>query len=398
MFVPRDGDHVTMYFCGPTVYNYIHLGNARPFVVSHVAKRYFQSLGYRVTLVENVTDIDDRIIQKAIAEGRTAKEVADEFRLAYIEDTDKLGLGRPDIEPLATEHIAEIVELIEQLVTNGHAYPSGPDVYYDVDSFAGYGRLSKQQIDEVRHGARITPGEDKDDPLDFALWKGAKPGEPAWDSPWGPGRPGWHIECSAMALRYLGPGFDIHGGGRDLIFPHHENELAQAEGALHEPFVQLLDAQRHAQPARREDVEERGQHLPAARGAEAVCARDAHPVLRQQSLPQSDGVQQRPVGRGGTAGVPVAERLHASGRLRPARRGPHSSIDGGQRGRRPGAGRRPPASPAHGPPTRVRRLARRRSEHGRRAGRGLRPGARGQHGPWRGHYHAGRGPRGPSGR
>ena len=238
-FAPRDGDHVSMYFCGPTVYNYIHLGNARPFVISQVAKRYFQSLGYRVTLVENVTDIDDRIIQKAIAEGRTAKEVADEYRLAYIEDTDKLGLGRPDIEPLATENIGEIVHLIEQLVANGHAYQSGADVYYDVDSFEGYGRLSKQQIAEMRHGARITPGEDKADPLDFTLWKGAKPGEPSWESPWGPGRPGWHIECSAMALRYLGPGFDIHGGGRDLIFPHHENELAQAEGALHEPFVQF---------------------------------------------------------------------------------------------------------------------------------------------------------------
>ena len=238
-FVPRDADHVTMYFCGPTVYNYIHLGNARPFVISMVAKRYFESLGNRVTLVENITDIDDRIIQKAQDEGRTAGEVATEFANAYIEDTDALGLGRPDVEPYATEHITEIIDLVQKLVEAGHAYQAGSDVYYDVDSFPGYGRLSKQQTAEMRHGARITPGEDKDDPLDFALWKGAKPGEPAWDSPWGPGRPGWHIECSAMSLKYLGPGFDIHGGGRDLIFPHHENEMAQAEGALGGTFVRF---------------------------------------------------------------------------------------------------------------------------------------------------------------
>jgi cysteinyl-tRNA synthetase len=238
-FVPRDGDRVTMYFCGPTVYNYIHVGNARPYVVSMVAKRYFESLGYRVTLVENITDIDDRIIQKANVQGRTAREVAEEFAQAYREDTDRLGLGRPDVEPLATEHIPEIVALIVELVEKGHAYQSGPDVYFDVDSWAQYGKLSKQQVAEMRHGTRVDPGEDKADPLDFALWKGAKPGEPAWDSPWGPGRPGWHIECSAMSLKYLGAGFDIHGGGRDLIFPHHENEVAQAEGALNVPFVRF---------------------------------------------------------------------------------------------------------------------------------------------------------------
>jgi len=236
--VPRDEGHVTMYFCGPTVYNYVHVGNARPYVVSMVAKRYFESLGYRVTLVENITDIDDRIIQKGNAEGRTAQEVAEEFARAYREDTDRLELGRPDVEPLATEHIAEIVDLIAGLMARGHAYQAGPDVYFDVDSWAQYGKLSKQQVAEMRHGARIDVGEDKADPLDFALWKGAKPGEPAWDSPWGPGRPGWHIECSAMSLKYLGAGFDIHGGGRDLIFPHHENEIAQAEGAG-QPFARF---------------------------------------------------------------------------------------------------------------------------------------------------------------
>jgi cysteinyl-tRNA synthetase len=238
-FVPRDGDHVTMYFCGPTVYNYVHVGNARPFVVSMVAKRYFESQGYKVTLVENITDIDDRIIKKGEVEGRTYQEVAEEFARAYREDTDRLGLGRPDLEPLATEHIQEIIDLIAALIAQGHAYQSGPDVYFDVDSWPQYGKLSKQQVAEMRHGARIEVGEDKADPLDFALWKGAKPGEPAWDSPWGPGRPGWHIECSAMSLKYLGAGFDIHGGGRDLIFPHHENEIAQAEGALDKPFVRF---------------------------------------------------------------------------------------------------------------------------------------------------------------
>ncbi len=238
-FVPRDGDHVTMYFCGPTVYNYIHLGNARPYVVSMVAKRYFESLGWRVTLVENITDIDDRIIQKAAVEGVPWDEYARRYSEAYIEDTDRLGLGRPDVEPRATEHIPEIIDLIARLVAEAHAYQAGSDVYFDVDSYPGYGRLSKQQIGEMRHGARITPGEEKADPLDFALWKGAKPGEPAWESPWGPGRPGWHIECSAMSLKYLGAGFDIHGGGRDLIFPHHENEVAQAEGALGTTFARF---------------------------------------------------------------------------------------------------------------------------------------------------------------
>ena len=228
-----------MYFCGPTVYNYVHVGNARPFVISMVAKRYFESLGYGVTLVENITDVDDKIIQKGAAEGRPWQEVAEQFTQAYRDDTDRLGLGRPDVEPLATEHIPEIIELVGGLIQRGHAYQAGHDVYFKVDSFAEYGKLSKQQVGEMRHGARKEVADIKADPLDFALWKGAKEGEPAWDSPWGRGRPGWHIECSAMSLKYLGAGFDIHGGGRDLIFPHHENEIAQAEGALDEPFVRF---------------------------------------------------------------------------------------------------------------------------------------------------------------
>lgn len=236
-FVPRDPGRVSMYVCGPTVYNYVHVGNARPYVFSLVAKRYFESQGYKVTLVENITDIDDRIIARAVREGRTADDVAREFAEAYREDTDRLGLGRPDVEPYATQHVPEIIELVAKLIERGHAYQRGGDVYFDVTSFPEYGKLSKQQVAEMRHGVRIAPDEDKDDPLDFALWKGAKPGEPAWESPWGPGRPGWHIECSAMSLKYLGPGFDIHGGGRDLIFPHHENEIAQAEAALGVTFV-----------------------------------------------------------------------------------------------------------------------------------------------------------------
>ena len=312
-FVPRDGDHVTMYFCGPTVYNYVHVGNARPYVVSMVAKRYFESLGYRVTLVENITDIDDRIINKGNAEGRDYRQVAKQFADAYREDTSRLGLGRPDVEPLATEHIQEIIDLIADLVEQGHAYQSGPDVYFDVDSWAEYGKLSKQQVAEMRHGARIDVGEDKADPLDFALWKGAKPGEPAWDSPWGPGRPGWHIECSAMSLKYLGAGFDIHGGGRDLIFPHHENEIAQSE-ASGQAVRPLLDAQRHAEPELREDVQERGQHPDAARHPRPSSPGGSHHRLPEQPLPQPAGVQRGPAGRDRAASGPAAQRLRQTGR------------------------------------------------------------------------------------
>ena len=239
-FVPRDGDHVTMYFCGPTVYNYVHVGNARPYVVSMVAKRYFESLGYRVTLVENITDIDDRIIQQGHRRGPDCRGGgrASSPRPTARTPTGSAWAARTWSRwPPSTSRRSSISS--PSSWSSGHAYQSGPDVYFDVDSWPEYGKLSKQQVAEMRHGARIDVGEDKADPLDFALWKGAKPGEPAWDSPWGPGRPGWHIECSAMSLKYLGPGFDIHGGGRDLIFPHHENEIAQAEGALEQPFVRF---------------------------------------------------------------------------------------------------------------------------------------------------------------
>jgi len=231
-FAPREEGKVGIYCCGPTVYNLVHIGNARPYVTFAVLRNWLRHRGYQVTLVENITDVDDKIINRANAEGRSAAEVAAEFTQAYHDDMGRLGDGlRPDIEPLATETIAEIIDLCCTLVQKGHAYAAEGSVYFRVRSFAGYGKLSGQRIEELEHGARVTAEPGKEDPLDFAVWKAAKPGEPAWESPWGMGRPGWHIECSAMGLRYLGPSFDIHGGGRDLIFPHHENEIAQSEAA-----------------------------------------------------------------------------------------------------------------------------------------------------------------------
>jgi cysteinyl-tRNA synthetase len=233
-FVPRDPGKVGIYACGPTVYNLVHVGNARPYVVFAVLRSWLRHRGYEVTLVENITDVNDKINDRADAEGRTPVEVAVEFTQAYLEDTDRLGLPRPDFEPKASETIPEIIDLVCQLVAKGHAY-AAPDgsVYFRVRSFREYGKLSKQRIEELEEGARVEAEPGKEDALDFAVWKAAKPGEREhlWESPWGLGRPGWHIECSAMGLRYLGAGFDIHGGGRDLIFPHHENEIAQSEAA-----------------------------------------------------------------------------------------------------------------------------------------------------------------------
>ena len=230
-FAPRDPGKVGIYCCGPTVYNLIHVGNARPYVVFAVLRSWLRHRGYAVTLVTNITDVDDKIIAKANAEGRASADVASDYTAAYIEDTGRLGIARPDVEPRATETIAEIIDLVSDLIVRGHAYAADGSVYFRVRSFADYGKLSRQRIDELAESVRITSEPGKEDGLDFALWKAAKPGEPAWSSPWGEGRPGWHIECSAMGLRYLGNGFDIHGGGRDLIFPHHENEIAQSEAA-----------------------------------------------------------------------------------------------------------------------------------------------------------------------
>ena len=227
----REAGKVGIYACGVTVYDLCHVGHARTLIAFDVIVRHLRQGGLQVRLVRNITDVDDKIIRKGHAEGRTADEVAKFYADAMAEDMAALGIATPDIEPRATQHIAEMIDVIRRLEERGLAYAAEGDVYYSVSSFPAYGGLSGQSIDDLQAGARIEVGEHKRSPLDFTLWKGAKPGEPQWTSPWGPGRPGWHIECSAMAHKYLGDAFDIHGGGSDLIFPHHENEIAQSEGA-----------------------------------------------------------------------------------------------------------------------------------------------------------------------
>ncbi|RLB67149.1 MAG: cysteine--tRNA ligase [Deltaproteobacteria bacterium] len=228
---------VGMYVCGVTVYDYCHIGHARANIVFDIVYRYLQYSNYDVTYVRNYTDVDDKIIARANERGISSKELSEEFIKAFDEDMAALGLRKPTHEPKATEHITQIITLVEQLIEKGLAYESAGDVYYSVDKFPAYLKLSKRNMEEMQAGARIAPGEQKRNPMDFALWKAAKPGEPSWESPWGAGRPGWHIECSAMSSTLLGTTFDIHGGGRDLIFPHHENEIAQSEGASDKPFV-----------------------------------------------------------------------------------------------------------------------------------------------------------------
>ena len=231
---------VGIYACGPTVYNYFHIGNARPFITFDVLRRQLEREGYDVTFVQNFTDIDDKMIRRANEEGITVRELADRFIKEYFVDAQALGIRPATVHPKATEHIPEIIQLISRLIENGHAYATpGGDVYYRVSAFPGYGKLSGQSVEEREMGAseRLDVETDKEAPADFALWKAQKPGEPAWDSPWGKGRPGWHIECSAMSMKYLGETFDIHCGGKDLLFPHHENEIAQSEGATGKPYV-----------------------------------------------------------------------------------------------------------------------------------------------------------------
>ena len=227
----RDPGKVGLYVCGPTVQSRPHIGHGRAAVAFDIVRRYLEWIGYEVTHVQNVTDVDDKIIAAAQEQGRTPADVATEASAAFKEAYRKLGILDPTIEPKATEHISEMIEMIEALIGSKHAYEANGDVYFAVRSFPGYGRLSGRDLDDLRAGARVAPGQHKRDPLDFALWKAAKPGEPTWASPWGAGRPGWHIECSAMARTYLGSGFDIHAGGNDLVFPHHENEIAQAEAS-----------------------------------------------------------------------------------------------------------------------------------------------------------------------
>ncbi len=239
-FKPIHPGKAGIYACGPTVYNYFHIGNARPFITFDVLRRQLEREGYEVTFVQNFTDIDDKMIRRANEEGITVKELADKYIAEYYTDAKALGIRPATVHPKATEHIAEIIALISRLIENGHAYavPSG-DVYYRVSAFPGYGKLSGQRTEDREMGAseRLNVETDKESPEDFTLWKAQKPGEPAWESPWGMGRPGWHIECSAMSMKYLGETFDIHCGGKDLLFPHHENEIAQSEGASGHPYV-----------------------------------------------------------------------------------------------------------------------------------------------------------------
>ena len=230
-FKPITEGEVKIYACGPTVYNYIHIGNARPLCVFDVLRRYFEWRGYKVSFVQNFTDIDDKLIRRANEEGSTVPEIAERYIKEFWTDADGLNVKHATVNPRATENIEQIQSIISALVEKGYAYQSGGDVYYRAKKFSGYGKLSHQPLEDLEAGARIDVTEVKEDPMDFCLWKGAKPGEPYWDSPWGKGRPGWHIECSAMACRYLGKTIDIHCGGLDLIFPHHENEIAQSEAA-----------------------------------------------------------------------------------------------------------------------------------------------------------------------
>jgi len=226
-----------MYVCGPTVYDYIHIGNARAFVVADVVRRYLEYKGFKVKYVSNITDIDDKMINRAKETGLTVQELGEIYSEAYFEDIAKLNVKKPDVTPRATQHIPEIIEAVEALIKKGYAYAADGDVYFDVSKFEEYGKLSGIKAEALKMGARIEVNPKKRNPADFALWKGWKPGEPGWHSPWGKGRPGWHIECSTMAQRYLGETLDIHMGGKDLIFPHHENEIAQAEAATGKTFV-----------------------------------------------------------------------------------------------------------------------------------------------------------------
>jgi len=238
-FEPLEDKKVGMYFCGMTVQDKPHMGHMLAFVAGDMIRRYLEFKGYEVVYVQNFTDIDDKIIEKAKEEGCDYREVAERNMKAYFESAKALNIREASYYPRATEHIEEIIALIKKLEERGHAYQAGGDVYFRVRTFPGYGKLSKRKIDDLMSGARIAVGEAKEDPLDFALWKASEEPEPGWDSPWGRGRPGWHIECSAMSMKYLGETLDLHGGGEDLIFPHHENELAQSEGATGKEFVRF---------------------------------------------------------------------------------------------------------------------------------------------------------------
>lgn len=236
-FIPQDKNNVKMYSCGPTVYDYFHIGNARPFIIFDTMRRYLEYIGYGVTFVQNFTDIDDKMIRRANDEGITVKELGERFIKEYFTDASAIGVKPATIHPKATENIDAIIDIVKKLEDNGYAYAVDGNVYFSTKKFDEYGKLSKQPLEDLEAGARIDVNDHKKDPMDFALWKAKKDGEPFWESPWGEGRPGWHIECSAMANKYLGETIDLHSGGQDLIFPHHENEVAQSECANCKPFA-----------------------------------------------------------------------------------------------------------------------------------------------------------------
>lgn len=236
-FIPLTPGEVKMYVCGPTVYNFFHIGNGRTFIVFDTIRRYFEYRGFKVDFVQNFTDIDDKMIKKANEEGTTVKKIGDTYIKEYYQDADALNIERATVNPRATEFIGEIIKFVKGLVDKGYAYEVDGDVYFSTKKFEGYGKLSGQNIEDLQSGARISVDERKKDQMDFAIWKAQKPGEPAWNSPWGMGRPGWHIECSCMAKKLLGETIDIHAGGSDLKFPHHENEIAQSEALTGEPFA-----------------------------------------------------------------------------------------------------------------------------------------------------------------
>ncbi|WP_099191087.1 cysteine--tRNA ligase [Tepidibacter mesophilus] len=236
-FIPLEEGKVKMYVCGPTVYNYFHIGNARPFIIFDTLRRYLEYRGYDVTYVQNFTDVDDKIINKANEEKITSLEVADKYIKEYFTDADGLGIKRASVHPRVTDNIEQIIEFVKDLEKKGYAYAVNGDVYFDTKKFDGYGKLSKQNIEDLEAGARIEVNDNKKSPMDFVLWKSKKEGEPGWSSPWGEGRPGWHIECSVMSSRYLGDTIDIHAGGQDLTFPHHENEIAQTEARTGKKFA-----------------------------------------------------------------------------------------------------------------------------------------------------------------
>lgn len=236
-FVPRKPGEVSIYVCGITPYNYAHIGNSRPAVFWDCVRRYLTYRGYKVHFVQNFTDVDDKIINRAAQLGKEPLQLSEEYAQIYLEDLSSLGVLPAERYPKVSEHIPEIIEMVATLIEKGFAYEANGDVYYEVSRFEDYGKLSGRNLDDLQAGARVEVNESKRNPMDFALWKAAKPGEVAWDSPWGPGRPGWHIECSAMSLKYLGGGFDMHGGGEDLVFPHHENEVAQSEAYLGSQFA-----------------------------------------------------------------------------------------------------------------------------------------------------------------